>query len=363
LVVLKASDEGIVLPVRAIVQDGSGTVEALAATTDDFQQAVRRARHAMVNDRFISGSQDVVLTADLSEASYSGASIALAAAVAMYGSRAEMSIDPYTAFTGDINLEDNRWHVTGVSGVAAKLRAAMAAGCRRAFIPSENEGDIPDDLRDVLDTVAVSSIIEIITWLRLPAVSPRAETLQLQKVRVVQKVCAERGWQLSEPSTIKDGCQFIISPPTPPELKLLLYKTGTHAPREHRQGELAELLQLLNCIDEVQTPLQTVQQVFNLKEQELREKIRKGLLHLGPADERSEQHCDYALFLEASPEQLVIKQYSSGKLNIQGRAGELYKRVLEVIVTLYNVHHPAENRAIPLATSSTCTQHSSATRC
>ena len=101
LVVLEGGDEGIVLP-----------VDVLEAATDEFVAAVKRARHAMINDRFIADSQTVVLDADLSDASYSRASIALGAAVAMYGSRVELPIDPYTAFTGDIKLEDNSWHVT-----------------------------------------------------------------------------------------------------------------------------------------------------------------------------------------------------------------------------------------------------------
>ena len=39
-------------------------------------------------------------------------------------------------------------------------------------------------------------------------------------------------------------------------------------------------------------------------------------------------------------ENLTVKQYQTGKLQIQGSAGELYKMMLEGIVPLYNLHNP-----------------------
>ncbi len=72
------------------------------------------------------------------------------------------AVDPRTAMTGEVAL---RGAVTPIGGLAEKLMAAQRAGVTKVFIPLENEYDLRDVPREVLDQiriVPVSSITEIL---------------------------------------------------------------------------------------------------------------------------------------------------------------------------------------------------------
>lgn len=86
--------------------------------------------------------------------------------------------------------------------------------------------------------------------------------------------------------------------------------------------------------------MQTVQQIFNIKDAELRRQIQEGLERIRPTEVRTEQYCDYSFRFKDGKENLVVKQYSKGKLQVQGNAGSLYQQVLESIISCYNLHYP-----------------------
>ncbi len=72
------------------------------------------------------------------------------------------AVDPRTAMTGEVAL---RGAVTPIGGLAEKLMAAQRAGVTKVFIPLENEYDLREVPREVLDQiriVPVSSITEIL---------------------------------------------------------------------------------------------------------------------------------------------------------------------------------------------------------
>ena len=121
---VKANGEGaLVVPLQVKVQSGSGQVHNVIHDREDFKKTVERARHAMCDHNFIAASDDVLCTLDLTEPQYRGTSIGLAAAVSMYGAARKVVIDPYSAFTGDINWDGQHWQVRGVSNIPAKLGA------------------------------------------------------------------------------------------------------------------------------------------------------------------------------------------------------------------------------------------------
>ena len=88
----------------------------------------------MVSNNYLRKTDDVTYSLDLTEAEYSGNSIGLAAAIGMYTAAANQAIDPYTAFTGNINLKGSHYRITSVEGIKAKLDAALLFGCRRIFV-------------------------------------------------------------------------------------------------------------------------------------------------------------------------------------------------------------------------------------
>ena len=340
LLINPTTSQGIVVALHAVVQDGTGATTTATSATQDFEAAIGRARLNLVKSGFIPPTYDAVIMGELTDASYSGASIALGSAIALFSSRSEVCIDPYTAFTGDIKLEGAEWSVRSVHGIPDKLLAAQELGFRKVFIPADNEANIPTDLKDSMRIVAIRTITEAIVCLQRPASDVKAESLQVRKVRALEAACVERGWSLAAPSPVQGGNQFTVSPPKPPELKVTIYATGAHSPKSIERVEFMQCLVCLNELDDQQITVRSVQETFNIKQSDLREQIRSDLDELNPTETVTESYCDYVLRFDVPPEKLVIKQYSSGKLQIQGRAGGMYQRVLEAIVTLYNVHHP-----------------------
>ena len=340
LLVHKQTNTGILLAVTAGVQPGSGQVKAITPAAATFVTAVERARLALNNRGFLPPSHDVLLTVDLTEAEYSGGSVALAAAIAMYSSASNRYVDPYTAFTGDVNFRGGEWFVQGVEGIPQKLQAAIQAGCRTVFLPQDNEPDVPAEFRSRLKVVLVRDITEVLLTLLLPMRGPKTDTIEARKIFFLQAACTERGWHLSEPLSVQDGLQFTLSPPSPPEFKVNVYRTGAHSPKRSDQPEFQQVLETLGALDTPSVPFRTVQQVFTIKDADLRAQIRNGLEKLVPVGSEADQYCDYSFRFEEGKERLVVKQYTSGKLQVQGYAGPMYKRVLDVVIPTYNVRYP-----------------------
>lgn len=334
------ANRAIVIPVKVLVQSGDGRLRPLVSGKEDFKSAIERAKQCLVGDGFIKPNDDVLYTLDLTEAEYSGDSIALPAAIAMFSAAKGIKIDAYTAFSGNINLSDRQWVIKGVTGIPQKLQAALAYGCRRVFLPKENEADVrPGDTGD-LDVIFVSNLMEVLLKLQTPPDRLQGDSLHVRKINKLRDVCQGEGWQLSAPIPVQDGLQFVVTPPTPPEFKLNIYGTGAHSPKKHESNNFQALLLELAKLEESGVPIQSVQQVFQIHDSGLRTQIRQEFDKMNPSGFKEEQYCEYSYSFEDGKEKLIVKQYNSGKLQLQGMAGDLYKRALDVIVTLYNLKYP-----------------------
>jgi ribonuclease HIII len=84
-----------------------------------------------------------------------------------------------------------------------------------------------------------------------------------------------------------------------------------------------------------------VQTIFTILDTALRQQIKEQFEAIRPSQIKTEQHCDYSLVFENGKEKLIVKQYSSGKLQLQGFAGPLYRQALDIIITKYNLQHPS----------------------
>jgi len=114
---------GMVLPIHTLLEPGSGNVRSAVPTHNTFHSAVERARGALQSRGFVAPSQDVTFSADLTDATYSGSSITVAAAMGMFSKARDWKFDPYTAFTGDINISNGQWRILRVDGIPKKLAA------------------------------------------------------------------------------------------------------------------------------------------------------------------------------------------------------------------------------------------------
>ncbi len=339
LLVNTSSNAGILIPLSIRLQHGTGKINCLISDSDDFKKAIDRAKHSLLSNGFLNGTDDVEYSLDITEASYSGDSIGLAAAIAMYAAATNQSIDPYTSFTGNINLEGNQYKITPVKGISQKLDAAILNGCRRVFIPIQNNSEISGDYTKKLQIICVSDITEVLLKLQTSLEPLPGDTLQIRKINFLQAYCQNKGWDLSQLVSIQDGLQFTISPPHPPEFKINIYNTGAHSPKKDDKPNLQEILKELIILDQSKIPIQKVNVTFLIKDAELKTRIKERLDSLKP-ESRKEQHCEYSYRVEDGKENLVIKQYTRGKLLLQGSAGDLYKKILDIIIPLYNLKNP-----------------------
>jgi ribonuclease HIII len=335
---VRGTSKAIAIPLHIKLQPGTGQVFCQVKGSEDFKDAVGRAQSAMRERGYLSGSEDIFYTLDLTDAHYQGSSLALAAAVAIHDIKQNLATDPYTAFTGDINLIGQEWSIKPVGSVNEKLVAAKRAGFRRVFIPRGNLSDIknaPD-----INIFGVDSLIDSFTQLRPNRQLPPSESLQGRKITVLQQYCTAQGWDLSPPNPIQAGVQFSIVPLDIPPLKVQIYDSGTHTPKTALQGAYVELVSRLTTIDHPNIPIRPVNQSLTIQNSTLQDQLQMALQKLGPTESYSEQYCKYSFKFAAPSETLTVKQFTSGKLLLQGSAGPLYKSILECVVPLYKIHFP-----------------------
>ncbi len=251
-----------------------------------------------------------------------------------------MVFDPYTAFTGDINMDRDGWRVRGVSSLARKLEAARFSGCRRVFIPRENLQAVSSGAQETLLVIPVEDLLEVFLRLQAPLQPLPGDSLQVRKVNTLQAFCQAEGWDLLPSRSIQDGVRFRIAPLLLPELVINIYNTGAHTPKQHDRLEYQALLKALQVREDSRMTIQKVEQQFNVRDPSLRSEIRQALEWLRPAERREEPYCEYAFRFDGGQERLFVKQYQRGTLQIQGTAGELYKAILECIIPRYNLRYP-----------------------
>ncbi len=345
LLVRSGHDSALMVPLNLYLERGGGQVRCTVQAEGTFKSAVQRAQMALQRGGFLAKSLDVVYSLELTDSEYTGSSIGLAAAAAMFTTQRQLIIDPYTAFTGDVNLDRDEWKVKSVIGLSHKLSAARLNGCRRIFIPQENLLDLQADEQKNLQVIGVENVGQILLQLESNPQPLLENSAQNKKQNIVHAHCQAAGWQLSEPRIIQDGVQYQVTPLSTPALTVTIYDSGTHLPKEHPHEDYQPLLVDLASLDEKSTPICSRNKTYTIIDQSLRNEIGAALNELNPEQTRDEQHCDYSFEFKRGKERLLVKQYKSGKLQIQGSAGELYKAITECIETRYKLRYPTANIA------------------
>lgn len=340
LLVRSGHESSLLVPLDLALQPGNGQVRCTVPTNKEFDGALNRAQSALYQGGYLPKSVDVICCLVETEPEYVGSSMALAAAAGMYGAGSQFVIDPYTAFTGDVVLEQGEWRVKSIHGLAQKLSAARLNGCRRVFIPKENLRDLPSSEQHGLTIVGVDNVLEVLLELQSSPQASRDDSTQTMKINVLMAYCQASGWPLSQARLIQNGVQFRVAPLNIPELTVTIYETGTHVPKQHPHPDYRPLLNDFSALDQSAIPIRGVNRTYKIQDQALRGKIMRRLEELQPQERRDEQYCEYSFKFEREQERLVIKQYSNGKLLIQGSAGDFLKTVLENVLPLYKLHYP-----------------------
>ena len=101
-----------------------------------------------------------------------GPSAGVAMTVAMVSVLTGIPIRKDIAMTGEITL---RGRVTAIGGLKEKLLAALRSGVKTVLIPQENEkdlADVPDNVKDALEIVPVSTADEALKWALTGTLTP-----------------------------------------------------------------------------------------------------------------------------------------------------------------------------------------------
>lgn len=346
LLVRSGRDSALMVPLELYFEPGVGQVRCAVYAEGTFTAAVNRAQMALQRSGFLGKSIDVVYSLDLTDSEYTGSSIGLAAAAAMFTGQRQLVIDPYTAFTGDVKLDKGEWKIKSVNGLSHKLSAARLNGCRRVFLPQENFDSIESEEYGSLQIIGIENVWQVLFHLVADPQPLQENSTQAKKQNIVQAHCQAAGWQISEPRIVQDGVQYRVAPLSTPALTVTLYGSGTHHPKESPHQDYRGLLIDLANLDEKVIPICSRNKTLNVIDQSLRHDIATALKELKPEQTRDEQYCDYCIEFKREKERLIVKQYTSGKLQIQGTAGELYRSVMECIVPRYNIHYPTANISI-----------------
>jgi ribonuclease HIII len=343
LLVRSGRDSALMVPLDLYFEPGEGHVRCAVHANRAFEAAVHRAQMALQRGGFLAKSIDVVYSLELTDSEYTGSSIGLAAAAAMFTRQRQLAIDPYTAFTGDVKLENDEWKIKSVTGLSHKLSAARLNGCRRVFIPQESRGDFEADEEGDLQVIGVENIGQILLHLEANPQPLMENSIQAKKQNIVRAHCQAAGWPLSEPWIIQNGVQYRVTPLSTQSLTVTIYDSGTHLPKEPPHQDYRSLLTDLASLDNNSIPICSRNKTYELSDASLRNEVAAALRELRPEHTRDEQHCDYSFEYKRGKERLIIKQYKSGKLQVQGSAGELYRTVIECIVSRYKLHYPSSS--------------------
>ncbi|MBW2642795.1 MAG: ribonuclease HIII [Deltaproteobacteria bacterium] len=337
---------GYVVPLQINLQDGDGHVKCLVPNCGYFVKAIDRALAGLIAQNLVGAKHDVVFSLDVTNADYVGDSIALSAAMGIYASAQQVPIDPYTAFTGNINLVGQDYKIKSVKGIQSKLKAASLGGCRRVFIPFENHSEVEQEDFPHLTICPVNTINDVLQELDKPFEHFPEKSKQDRKLKALQVAGIKRGWHVLEPTRIQAGYQIIVSPPNLPELKINVHDTGTHTCKKHSDQDLNSYLEILDSIDESGIPIQSINDTILVKSAETQVLIQQYLDDLNPTLKKKEQYCLYSYVYEDRNEKVNVKQFTSGKLVFQGKAGELYYKILNSVIPTFNRQHPGANLKI-----------------
>ena len=83
----------------------------------------------------------------------------------------------------------------------------------------------------------------------------------------------------------------------------------------------------------VQSPIR--HEEFMVRSVKMQAHVRETLEGLAPREPRAVPGCAYSFRLERGPEHLVVSQYFSGKLVLEGSNGPLFRRAVEIVVRGY----------------------------
>ncbi|MBR0653769.1 endopeptidase La [Plastoroseomonas arctica] len=160
---------GEILTIESVLLPGKGNVKTTGKLGDVMQESVSAAL-SYVRSRSITfgikptvfEKRDIHVHVPEGATPKDGPSAGVAMATSIVSVLTGIPVRKDIAMTGEITL---RGRVLPIGGLKEKLLAALRAGIKTVFIPKDNEkdlADIPDNVKKVLEIIAVSHADEVI---------------------------------------------------------------------------------------------------------------------------------------------------------------------------------------------------------
>lgn len=269
------------------------------------------------------------------EVVFTGDSIGLALTIGIVGEVEPFDIDAYTAFTGHVD-----W-ATGEVGRAEclreKLEAAKELGIRRVFIPRENG----DETRDIVEIqiIPVGSIEEAREWLRSRSyehVDTPLERLANVRIRELEIELKAQGVKKVRLDQREEYCKRVVFTDHRDEVLVDVFhgRRGLKPIVQRKHTALAQVVQgAVNRVfgtkplkDEL-SPTERSRSQYVVSDPTDQKKVQAYVSGLGDAILEPEKNCVYRAKIVRGYQTVFVRQFSSGKLTLDGPPGSLFEDV------------------------------------
>ena len=153
---------GEILYIETLLTKGKGELILTGQLGDVMQESARIAL-SLVKSIFPEEAKklaesDLHIHVPAGAVPKDGPSAGVALTTALSSLLTGRSVDPHIAMTGEVAL---RGAVTPIGGLPEKLMAAQRAGITKVFIPAENQQDLKDVPKEVLDKIEIVPVKEV----------------------------------------------------------------------------------------------------------------------------------------------------------------------------------------------------------
>ena len=153
---------GEILYIETLLTKGKGELILTGQLGDVMQESARIAL-SLVKSMFPEEAKklaesDLHIHVPAGAVPKDGPSAGVALTTALSSLLTGRPVDPHIAMTGEVAL---RGAVTPIGGLPEKLMAAQRAGITKVFIPAENQQDLKDVAKEVLDKIEIVPVKEV----------------------------------------------------------------------------------------------------------------------------------------------------------------------------------------------------------
>jgi ATP-dependent Lon protease len=188
---------GVILPIEAVVTDGSGKIELTGSLGDVMKESARiavtyarlsAAKYGYSPDFY--SKKDIHIHAPEGATPKDGPSAGVTMTTALISALAGIPVRRDVAMTGEITL---RGRVLPIGGLREKLAAAYKAGVTRAVIPKANRADLEEVEPEILESLDFT-FAETINDVLLVALETSGVVKAVNKIPVYHGEIVETGF-------------------------------------------------------------------------------------------------------------------------------------------------------------------------